>query len=101
MMAYRSSVNASTGHTPFELIFGREMRIPLDMMMGPANTNDHSYTEFVDDLLENLETAYQDVRQNLKVAQQRQKDAYDKGVKHTVYQAGDFVLHFFDRTEAR
>lgn len=48
--------------------------------------------EFVDDLLENLETAYWDVRQNLKVAQWRQKDAYDKGVKHTVYQAGNFVL---------
>ena len=48
--------------------------------------------EFVDDLLENLETAYWDVRQNLKVAQWRQKDAYDKGVKHTDYQAGNFVL---------
>ncbi|XP_078361889.1 uncharacterized protein LOC144646225 [Oculina patagonica] len=75
-------------------MFGREMRIPLDVMMGSADTTDHSYTEFVADLHENLETAYRDVRQNLKVAQRRQKDAYDKGVKHTVYQAGDLVLRF-------
>ena len=92
MMAYRSSVHVSTGHPPFELMFGREIRIPLDAMMGSADSTGHSYTEFVADLRENLETAYQDVRQNLKMAQRRQKDAYDKGVKH--YQAGDFVLRF-------
>ena len=92
MMAYRSSVHGSIGHPPFELMFGREIRIPLDAMMGSADSTGHSYTEFVADLRENLETAYQDVRQNLKMAQRRQKDAYDKGVKH--YQAGDFVLRF-------
>ena len=30
------------------------MRIPLDVMMDPADTIDHSYTEFVDDPRENL-----------------------------------------------
>ena len=28
------------------------------------------------------------------MARRRQKDAYDKGVKHTVYQPGDLVLHY-------
>ena len=94
MMAYRNSVHASTGHTPFELMFGREMRVPLDVMMGRGTDNDRPYTEFVADLQDHLEDAFRDVRQNLKVAQRRQKDAYDKGVKHTVYQAGDLVLRY-------
>ena len=94
MMAYRSRVHSSTGYIPFELMFVREMRIPLDVMVGGAEDNECSYTDFITDLEEDLQTAYRDVRQNLEVAQRRQKDAYDKGVKHTVYQPGDLVLRY-------
>lgn len=95
MMAFRSSVHSSTEHTPFQLMFGREMRIPLDVMMGSGPMgNESSYSEFVADLQGSLEAAYRDVRQNLKVAQHRQKDAYDKGVRHMVFQAGDLVLRY-------
>ena len=82
MMAFRSSVHSSTEHTPFELMFGREMRIPLDVMMGSGPMgNESSYSEFVADLQGSLEAAYRDVRQNLKVAQRRQKGAYNPQLK--------------------
>ena len=94
MMTHRSSLHSSTGHIPFELVFGREMRLPLDVMMGDANEIESNYTLFVVDLREKLVQAHQDVREKLKVAQRRQKDAFDKGVKYTVYQLGDLVLRF-------
>ena len=46
VMAYRTSVDSSTGHNQFELMFGREMRIPLDVMVGGAEDNECSYTDF-------------------------------------------------------
>lgn len=34
MMAYRSSVQASTGFTPYKVLFGQEMVLPVDIMLG-------------------------------------------------------------------
>ena len=69
MMAFRISVHSSTGHAPFELMFGREMQIPLDVMMGRAKVDERDYSEFVSDLQSSLETAYRDVRESPRAAQ--------------------------------
>ena len=46
LMPYLSSVHSSTGHNPFELMFGRKMTTPLDVMVGGAEDNECSYTDF-------------------------------------------------------
>ena len=51
-------------------------------MMGNADDTGSTYTKFVVDLCERLIQAHQDVREKLKVAQHRQKDAFDKGVMY-------------------
>lgn len=33
MMAYSSSVHVSIGYTPYKVVFGQEMVIPVDMML--------------------------------------------------------------------
>ena len=43
-------------------------------------------------LQDNLESGYRDMRQNLKVAQHCQKDAYGNRVRHMEFQAGDLML---------
>ena len=68
-MAYRSSIHASMGHIPFELMFGWEMRIPLDVMIGGVMDNECRYSEFSADLWDNLEPTHWNVMENLTVAQ--------------------------------
>ncbi len=34
LMHYRSAVHPSTGFTPYLLMFGREMRLPIDAILG-------------------------------------------------------------------
>ena len=35
LIAYRSAVQSSTGFTPHFILFGRKMRLPLDVMYRP------------------------------------------------------------------
>lgn len=37
MMAYSSSVQASAGFTPYKVLFGQEMVLPVDIMLGVDN----------------------------------------------------------------
>ena len=38
LMAYRSAVQSSTGYTSYYLLYGKEMRLPLDIMYRPPGT---------------------------------------------------------------
>ena len=40
MMAYHSSVHESTGFTPNEMMFGREVLLPLDLVIGQAEPSE-------------------------------------------------------------
>ena len=94
MMAYRSSEHISTGYTPFTLMFGKEMRLPLDVMVGYPEATPDYYGDYVSQLKSELSNAFQDVREHLRTAQHRQKEYFDRGVKERLYQPGDQVFLF-------
>ena len=82
-MAYNSSVQMSMGYTPFYLMFGREARLPLDIMYGTNQpTAVHSMGAYAMQLQNRLLTAYDLVRDHISTQHQRQKTLYDKKV-HT------------------
>ena len=64
-MAYNSSVNASTGFTPFYLMFGREARLPVDLIYGARSGESSEVNEYVHQLQGNLEAAFELVRQKI------------------------------------
>lgn len=80
LMAYRATEHKSTHCSPNLLMLGREIKCPIDLMVGnPPNDIEHQcpvqYVEWVKYAMGN---AFQFAYENLGVAAQRQKDYHDK-----------------------
>jgi hypothetical protein len=93
LMSFRSSVQVSTGETPFSMNYGEEMRLPIDLMFGSPPDQDMQETvTFVQQLRGELEVAFERVRQRLGAAQRRQRTHYDKNGQNGSFAVGALVL---------
>lgn len=57
-------------YTPFFLMFGRQARLPLDLMTGTGGIKDRSYGEHAQNLKDSLQDAYDIVRNTAGMQQQ-------------------------------
>ena len=71
-MAYKCSIQATTGYTPFYLMFGRQAKVPIDLMYG-APSPSMPVTEYAVQLKEGLEKAYQQIRHKMGCSLKREK----------------------------
>ena len=102
MMAYRSAVHESTGFTPNQLMLGREVEVPLDVITQPPPDAQLPPVEYVEALQKRLTQAYKDTRLHLKQAAVRQKRNYNKKLAWKPLQPGDSVwLHNVCRKKGR
>ena len=92
MMAYRTSIHETTKATPFSLMFGREVQLPIDIMFGkPLGVTTTSTSEYARALEQRLVAAYEHVREHLGIEQRRHKQLYDRKVAGKPYKEGDSV----------
>ena len=67
--AYRSSIHSSTKFTPNKIMLGREVRMPLDLLLPHPEKDEDDGPENIEDYVENLHTTMQhvfdQVRENL------------------------------------
>ena len=93
-LAYNSSVHSATGFSPFFLMFGREAKLPVDLMYGSNRIEERCATEYAHNLREGLQSAYALVREHCKAEHRRQKDIYDEKVHGKPFVPGELVwLH--------
>ena len=96
LFAYREVPQASTGFAPFELLYGRTVRGPMqalkELWVGSQEPEERNAYQYVLDLRQKLEDTCKIARESLYQAQGKYKHYYDKKAKHRSFAVGDLVL---------
>ena len=95
MMAYRMTpATQSTGYSPYYLMFGREMRMPVDAMLIPKDTMARDHKDHLNHVIESLRIARQIATENIQRHQQKYKHQHDKKAEIPKFRILDKVLMF-------
>ena len=91
--AYNTSVNATTKCTPFQLMFGRPARLPLDLII-PEIYLDLQLTpeQYASQVKTTLGRAYELIEKNRDCRMDKNKISHDRRARAAKYSAGDQVL---------
>ena len=90
--AIRSTINRTTGFTPNLMMLGREILVPVNLMIGESETQDRMFpAEYVNKLQHIMKQVHTLARENLLSSQMRQKRDYDVKLKVVSYEVGDLV----------
>ncbi|KAG1953594.1 interleukin-1 receptor accessory protein-like 1-A [Pimephales promelas] len=91
--AYNCTKNEVTGFTPYELMFGRQPRLPVDLAFGlPVNHQPGSHSQYVRNLKSQLQDSYRAATETAKKTAYRNKARFDKHVVNSTLEEGDRVL---------
>jgi transposase InsO family protein len=96
LMAHRAIPHSITRFSPYYLLHGRQMKLPMedDLTMAEYPVKRDSRTplqDHIDTLADRLKEAYRITRENNNLGRRRQKAQYDKGTKLITFQPGDEV----------
>ena len=95
LFAYQEVPQVSTGFTPFELVYGRDVRGSLDVVKQKWTAEGREPDDvitYVSRIQEKLLEARELVRANMEKAQKEQKKWYDRRVREVNFNPGDKVL---------
>jgi len=95
LFAYREMPQASTGFSPFELLYGRAVQGPLDVIRETWEADERSDDSVVSYLLATQEKLWdmaEIVEENLTKAQSKQKRWYNKGARLREFTKRDPVM---------
>ena len=87
--SYNTSVQSAKGFTPTKLMFGRDFRIPIDILYGTVEEKYHHVS--IDSFATQLSNMYAIARENMNMQQVKYKTYYHK-VLDSILEPNDFVF---------
>ena len=101
LFSYREAPQSSTGYSPFELLYGRSVRGPLDVVRDAWQTSERD-NENVISYLMTMRERFEQMSEVVKgKAQQLQKKWYDQNARQREFQPGDHVLVLLPTTTSK
>ena len=96
LFATREVVQESLGFSPFELVFGHTVRVPLKALKEKWLNEDQEkqmdLLDYVCTFKNRLQVACKAAQENLEKSQQKMKEQYDKGTKERQLRTGDTYI---------
>ena len=92
--AYNCTKSDVTGFSPYELMFGRQPRLPVDIAfcLPVKDGSPKSHSQYVKHLRARLEESYQIATRNSQKVADRNKRRFDRAVRESTLEEGDQVL---------
>lgn len=107
IMAYRATPHTVTTFSPYYLVFGRHMKLPIEdrfiqvkRNLGRKQNSYDSYEAHVKLLADRIRVASQVVRQQSKRGHEQSKAHYDKRAREREFNAGD-IVYLYDPVASR
>jgi transposase InsO family protein len=91
LMSYRAAVHGTTRYSPAEMLFGRKLRLPCDLLFGTPADAPTTATEYVANLRRRMEEVHSLARGRIKVTSDAMKTRYDRRANASGFQAGELV----------
>ncbi|KAJ8911365.1 hypothetical protein NQ315_011658 [Exocentrus adspersus] len=88
--AYRSAVHESTGKTPASVVFGAELRLPIDLISDRPK-KEEGVNNYISHLQDRLKLTHAEVRQKMRIESDRMKTRYDLRANTGGFQVGEKV----------
>lgn len=93
MMAFRMTPGVqTTGFSPFEILFGRKMKLPIDVSLVPQQNILKAPKEHIQDILKKIEVTRKIARENLQIVRDEMKEKHDQRASDIEFKRGQYVL---------
>ncbi|GFW27160.1 hypothetical protein TNCV_93861 [Trichonephila clavipes] len=94
LLAYRSAVHEITGYSPSQMLFGRDLRLPCDLLFGRPSDTSSSPEEYVQNLQARFEDVHNLARERINLSTEKMKTRYETKATGHQFKEGDKVWFY-------